>query len=545
MNHSAAHFAERGLFHMLSVEPVQRDKAEQTLRRFYQMAGKPAPTLFLWHASPLEALWSFAALSEEHDVLTKMSLQSVRQSSTTLAKLKQVQSNLHTRIGGATWADALARAGTWQSANTGMPGGNPAELLPLKLKIARTSFLIKAGGPEGYEQRLYHLDAEFEPLQAMERQIFGHFGDGALAYGALDAGAAALRQWMGHTFYRDYSYVDMARDAFFCELHSAAPPGLLEACWETASVAGVWWPFERAVVLSDRPVSLKRDAQGAVSLIFSDGWKAHPYAAKVSRAKSAPKVKSAKLLSVELPRDPSARIAFLRSQARQLPLYDRYVSGKREETWKELVDLGAAALAEDHAADALAVAYETMQRAEHNIHILLRRLRELGYVFAGEPHIPPDRKAWKTIQKLNKTVGSIPLSLRAFYDVVGAVNFMGQHPALDPAGATFAPDPLVVYGADEALEELDGWEPEDEDEQMRIALAPDDLHKAGMSGGDPYSIFVPAATADAPVQFEPNSVNFVEYLRLTFAWGGFPGWQNGDAILPAEIKELRDGLLPI
>ena len=44
---------------------------------------------------------------------------------------------------------------------------------------------------------------------------------------------------------------------------------------------------------------------------------------------------------------------------------------------------------------------------------------------------------------------------------------------------------------------------------------------------------------------ESQSVNFVEYLRLVFAWGGFPGWKNGDAILPAEIKELRDGLLPI
>jgi hypothetical protein len=71
------------------------------------------------------------------------------------------------------------------------------------------------------------------------------------------------------------------------------------------------------------------------------------------------------------------------------------------------------------------------------------------------------------------------------------------------------------------------------------------LHKANVSGGDPYAIFVPAPVADAPVEFEPNSVNFVEYLRLVFAWGGFPGWKNGDAILPAEIKELRDGLLPI
>ena len=121
----------------------------------------------------------------------------------------------------------------------------------------------------------------------------------------------------------------------------------------------------------------------------------------------------------------------------------------------------SAALAEGRAADALAVAYETMQRAEQNIQILLGRLRAIGYVFADVPHIPPDRKTWKTIQKLNKAVGSMPLSLRAFYDVVGAVNFIGKHQSLDPAGATFASDPLVVYGADEALEELDGWEPQE------------------------------------------------------------------------------------
>ena len=187
-----------------------------------------------------------------------------------------------------------------------MPAGNPAELLPLKLKAAQISFLMQAGGAEGYKQRLYQMGAAFEPLQAMERQIFGHFGDGALAYGALDAGAAALRQWMGHTFYRDYSYVDMARDAFFCELHGATAPAILEACWEAASLAGVWWPFERAVVIADRPVSLERDTQAAAILTYSDGWKAHPYVAKAARSEVPPKLNLQNFLrlncTVNLPR---------------------------------------------------------------------------------------------------------------------------------------------------------------------------------------------------------------------------------------------------
>ncbi len=180
MNQPAEPIVERWLSNILSVETTRHDKTEQALCRFYEMAGKQAPTLFLWHASPLEALWSFAVLAEEHDVLTKMSLQSVRQNSTTLAKLKQVQSNTQARIGAANWVDVLRLVGTWQSANTGMPAGNPSELLPAKLKMAQVTFLMKAGGPEGYKQRFSLMDGKFEVLQAMERQIFGHHGDGAL-----------------------------------------------------------------------------------------------------------------------------------------------------------------------------------------------------------------------------------------------------------------------------------------------------------------------------------------------------------------------------
>ena len=543
MAQSAAECAQRWLGHILSTEPVDRPKAEQALCRFYRMSGKAEPKIFLWHASPLEAFWSFAALAEEHDSLTAASLQSVRQSSAALAKLIQTREGVQSHVGASNWAEVLNAAGTWQSMRTGFPKGDFSELLPLKLKTAQVPFLMKAGGPVGFKQR-YEMNPAFLPLQEAERQIFGHHGDGVLAYGALSAGAASLRQWMGHTFFGDYSYLDMARDAFLTELHEATPPGVLQACWDAASCGGIWWPFERAVVLSDRPMAIDRDASGGLTMSFSDGWTAHPYAAKVAGAKPAGNIKPAKLLSTELPRDPSARIAFLRSKARELSLYDHYLKGERAEVWKELVDLGAAALSDERAADALAVAYETMQRVEQNVQVLVRRLRAIGYKFANEPHTPPGKKSWKTIQKLNSEAGSIPLSLRAFYDVVGAVDFIGKHSAIDPMGATFAPDPLVVYGAEDALEELDGFEL-DADEEMRIVIAPDDLHKANVSGGDPYSISVPAAVADAVVEFEPNSVHFVEYLRLVFAWGGFPGWKNGDAILPAEIKELREGLLPI
>ncbi|MEO8029093.1 MAG: hypothetical protein ABI823_21610, partial [Bryobacteraceae bacterium] len=162
----------------------------------------------------------------------------------------------------------------------------------------------------------------------------------------------------------------------------------------------------------------------------------------------------------------------------------------------------------------------------------------------AKPYSPPGEKSAKSIQKLEKLAGgAIPVSLRAFYDVVGEVNLLGTHPSIAPAESNVSSDPLVVYGVEDAVECLDGGYGDD-DEQM-IVIAPDALHKSNTSGGDPYAIRVPDSAADAIVDSEPHNVTFVEYLRLAFAWGGFPGWEDSDAIQPPELEELRRGLLPI
>ncbi|HEY8714664.1 MAG TPA: hypothetical protein VIM00_04745 [Candidatus Acidoferrum sp.] len=540
---SASHFADRAIATALSIEPADHSRTEAAIAAIYEAGGKTSPKIFLWHSSPLEALWSFAALSEDHDFLTTASMQAVRQKTATLAKLQQVRSNIQLKLGVTDWTQATDKVGEWQSAAMGVRHGHPGDVLLSKLKVARVTFLMEAAGLENYKAHMSVVDPAFAALQATERQIFGHFGDGYLAYGALNSGAAALRQWMAHTFYQNYSHLDMARDAFFCESHGLAAPPVLQACWDAAAFGGIWWPFEHAVVLAERPVSIFH-AAGSSMLTYADGWSARPYETKRSAAGTGPKVKPSKLLTVELPRDPAARVAFLKAKNGELPLYDRYAGGEREKVWKELVELGGAALGEKHAADALAVAYETMERAQLNVRTLIQRLRSADYKFQSEPHTPPDSHIWKTLQKLQKATGLLPLSLRAFYHVVGSVDFMGTHPALDPKGAAFAPDPLVVYGAEDALQQFDDFEP-DEGGGMQLILAPDDLHKANVSGGDPYSISVPAPVADTIVESEPNSLYFVEYLRLVFAWGGFPGWKNGDAMLPQEIEILRKDLLPI
>ena len=136
-----------------------------------------------------------------------------------------------------------------------------------------------------------------------------------------------------------------------------------------------------------------------------------------------------------------------------------------------------------------------------------------------------------------------PLSLRAFFELVGEVNFNGDHPTLAPREFDLAPDPLIVCSVGDAIAMVDLYE-RDDDEPTAIEFAPDALHKANVSGGGPDSIAVPQAAADAHVDDEPNDVTFVEYLRIAIlGWGGFPGWKDANIAPPPEIQQLRDDLV--
>lgn len=121
----------------------------------------------------------------------------------------------------------------------------------------------------------------------------------------------------------------------------------------------------------------------------------------------------------------------------------RYVAGEHEQVWAELVALGAAAHDEPVHSDALAVARETMRRARANIETLIPRLQRLGYKF-GYDWLDPDMQASMTnhpalfaapgpdvqeqLGELERLADGIPLSIRAWYEVIGEVNFFGIAP---------------------------------------------------------------------------------------------------------------------
>jgi len=237
---------------------------------------------------------------------------------------------------------------------------------------------------------------------------------------------------------------------------------------------------------------------------------------------------------------------------------ERYRAGESEAVWAELVALGASVREPSLADQALEVAHETMARARQNVEELRERLQSLGYEFhhpAGV-YVPPSAEARRRLDKLESKVGPIPLSLRAFYEVVGTVDFTQswaqlvqyQRPERESAPELLylgEYDPLVV----DPLRE----EPEPSSAPGRHFLACDEFHKANYSGGENYHVVLPDARADFPIAgMYGIDEFFVPYLRATFTGGGFRGRIRavGDRCvkdLPtfALTADLAKDLLPI
>jgi hypothetical protein len=232
---------------------------------------------------------------------------------------------------------------------------------------------------------------------------------------------------------------------------------------------------------------------------------------------------------------------------------ERYLGGEHEQVWAELVALGAGVRSLHVLADAEAVAYETMRRARDNADELIIRLTAVGYTFGlpnGETWIPvvprqaPDADVPAQVARLEALAGLLPLAIRAWYEVVGAVCLVGNPPWAETEAL---PDALYIDDAGAALDELLLWQEDrgEDDEPSSLCLAPDEYHKADISGGPPYSIRLPNRGADALVEYEWHGLHFVAYLREVFACGGFPGLAREPGGLPEHIQRLAQGLKPI
>lgn len=97
-----------------------------------------------------------------------------------------------------------------------------------------------------------------------------------------------------------------------------------------------------------------------------------------------------------------------------------------------------------------------------------------------------------------------------------------------------ATDPLYVEPARRTAAIVDEWRaaaegiPEEIRDPVRVDLAPDALHKVNVSGGAPYAVVLPFAGADPPFVDRALDLPFVDYLRVCFQFGGFPGLRYSD-----------------
>ena len=576
---SAGEIRAGWLGELLSTTPADRPRAEAAVRSLYSAAGFSEPRHFIWFDSPFRASWVVALLVAPHHQLWAQKLRSAL-SRRDREQLDVARSTLGSAIGIGDSAAAVAAAGH--------PLGMHLQFPPVPSRMFTSKFLDARFGLASDVAGLFTVHGDDDDLARAETNYWGS-NRGALR-SALHC--PTTDQLIGNSFFEDYSFSTAADDEH--RVGDRVAPPILRAAWDVARSSGLWWPFEHVAVMSDRPAEvhvnerylLHRDDGPAV--VHRDGWNVFAWNGKAvpekwimdvgsvpereykwfdptfvkhakAKGKAVPTEKTTKrakpgsILQTALSADHAARLEQLRAHAGgRLPLFDRYQAGAHREVWYELVSLGARVREDPTAADALAVAYETMRRVESNIRTLAERLTNMGYRFVKpgnrdatpRPHVPPPAGIQKRVIAFEKEFGTLPLSLRAFYEVVGEVNFIGRHATLDPADHSVATDPLVVYGLDEGIVEYDEGD-EDDDEEGRpsaVTIAPDDLHKANTSGGSPYEMAIPDLRADGELLNERHSLFFVDYLRLCCRFGGFPGYDDA-ATVPVEIGRLAAGLV--
>jgi len=228
--------------------------------------------------------------------------------------------------------------------------------------------------------------------------------------------------------------------------------------------------------------------------------------------------------------------------------YQRYqacmhVYQQSKRVWAELLSLGGDIHQEPIFEEANRVVKDTMIRVKENVATLIDRLYDLGYAFTfpEEVWVRPAPDIASILDQIEREFGLLPRSLRGWYEVVGSVNFIGNHPEINfydqvsyEGWDSFQcyPDPLVIAPIQPKLSSYflnDVYEEEGIEittPPYSVILAPDATHKANHSGGGPTQVMIPNPRMDAPlISDEWDGFLFMNYLQTCFDWGGFPGWR--------------------
>jgi hypothetical protein len=250
----------------------------------------------------------------------------------------------------------------------------------------------------------------------------------------------------------------------------------------------------------------------------------------------------------------AVRAAQPRPLARQLRAGDlvaRYEKGDHRGVWS---DLGAVAhLDGPWRAEAEHVAALTMERVRRNALSLTAALVARGWPVSPEQALPgPAPDAEHRLRQLEQVTGSaVPPALAAYWRIVGTIDLVprGMWEAPFPPGVPeqlAVADPLEIIDLSTAWFSVKEWQEQSTQRHPEIAgpleltIAADYLHKANISGGAPYSVWLPYAGADPLVRDEEHYLTFTDYLRRAFAGKGFLRLDRQDEWVAHGVT--RDGL---
>lgn len=232
-----------------------------------------------------------------------------------------------------------------------------------------------------------------------------------------------------------------------------------------------------------------------------------------------------------------------------MSLLARYKKGEHIAVWKKIESIGDLSQDNPQYADVVAVVEETMKRIRHNVEILHRKLLEIDYRFV-EPdrsYMPPAANVSERIAFLEEIVSPLPLVIKLWLKIVGGIDFRGSHPTLagyyplnssvvepnyrphdNTKSFPYYSDPMYIQPIEDIIDEakftqtLIATGEISGDNAYRI-MFPDYFTKNNISGSL-YYLPLQSAQVDIPLLHEPHETTWIRYIRLTFDWGGFPGF---------------------
>jgi hypothetical protein len=238
---------------------------------------------------------------------------------------------------------------------------------------------------------------------------------------------------------------------------------------------------------------------------------------------------------------------------------DRYLNGNEAEVWEHLCAVGDLGFDPNH--PARFVATEAMRRARRNIERLIVRWETRGHKFgyewaktwawaasfvrAAPPLLgSPTAADRELLDRYERERGPLPVALRAFYEVIGAVNFVGT--VADGWPNREILDPLQVDTFSTQLPTLLSAE------IGEVVICPDQLLKYFIGGVGPMTVRLPSRSFDPALRFEGGDLEmdckpltFGRYLRdviLNRGGIGLVAGCNDDAPDPSLTRFLTQGL---